>query len=166
MIEDTNKIANEMFTSNSEMLYCEAYSEIFTSNRLHTLLFQRIRKKSGSSSPKIEITEPSKMSKFTFLNVFDSHKPEEVEKLDRLFQDCKGSLPSRRQLSAIAQSIGIQQSKIKKWFDKRNQEQQGNVECENSTLKIEENECFWNEINEKLDHIDDQILEIKINIRE
>lgn len=144
-----------------------------TSNRNHTLLFQSrriIKTNSGSSN----IVEPSndqnkpEMSKLTFLNVFDNHRPEEIEKLDRLWMDCKGTLPSRRQLSAIAQSIGIQQSKIKKWFDKRKQEQTASINTSNATneesgsvINVEDDETFWKELNLKLDQIDTEINKIE-----
>ena len=100
------------------------------------------------------------MSKLTFLNVFDNHKPEEIEKLDRLFLECKGNLPSRRQLSAIAQSIGIQQSKIKKWFDKRNMEQNPKINNE-----VDDSDDFWKELDAKLDKIDNEILTIESKIK-
>lgn len=131
----------------------------FTSNRQHTLLCQSSRKiiKTGNSS---NVSEISQMSKLTFLNVFDNHKPEEIEKLDRLFLECKGNLPSRRQLSAIAQSIGIQQSKIKKWFDKRNMEQNPKINNE-----VDDSDDFWKELDAKLDKIDNEILTIESKIK-
>lgn len=158
-----------------------------TSNRQHTLLFQSSRKirttKSSESSlnynnnTRIDYntsnlndlqTRPSasnrpEMSKLTFLNIFDSHKPDEIEKLDSLYADCKGNLPSRRQLSAIAQSIGIQQSKIKKWFDKRKQEQEQEKDYNKYTQIDNENSStkFWDDLNKKLDFIDNEINEIR-----
>ena len=131
----------------------------FTSNRQHTLLCQSSRKiiKTGNSS---NVSEIPQMSKLTFLNVFDNHKPEEIEKLDRLFLECKGNLPSRRQLSAIAQSIGIQQSKIKKWFDKRNMEQNPKINNE-----VDDSDDFWKELDAKLDKIDNEILTIESKIK-
>ncbi len=92
------------------------------------------------------------MSKLTFTNVFDSHTPEEIKKLDRVYDECHGRLPSRRQLSAIAQAINVQQSKIKKWFDKRAGE-----EVKTSTANMDVNDTFWDDLNTKLDKIDDKI---------
>ncbi len=133
-----------------------------TSNRQQTLLFQSTRKISGSSTSSISEISPqvSQMSKLTFLNVFDNHKPEDIEKLDRLFLECKGNLPSRRQLSAIAQSIGIQQSKIKKWFEKRSMDQKPA-----SPYNDEESDGFWDELNAKLDQIDAEISSIESKIQ-
>ena len=159
-----------------------------TSNRQHTLLFQSSRKirtttttTSSESSINyntsknvndldLQTTKPSQreasnrpeMSKLTFINIFDSHKPDEIEKLDSLYADCKGNLPSRRQLSAIAQSIGIQQSKIKKWFEKRKQEQEQEQEnCKYS--QIDNENKFWDDLDKKLDFIDNEINEIRKN---
>lgn len=133
------------------------------SNRQHVLLLQqqhqttRSRSNSGSTS----FPSTAEMSKLTFLNVFDSHTPEEIEKLERLHAECKGQLPSRRQLSAIAQSIGIQQSKIKKWFEKQETEasKQNQIYYHND----ESFNNFWNELNKKLDSIDNEIEKIKSN---
>ena len=146
---DLSKITFKAEDGDDFMIY-ELENVKFTSNRQHTLLCQSSRKmiKNGNSA---NLTQ---MSKLTFLNVFDNHKPEDIEKLDRLFLECKGNLPSRRQLSAIAQSIGIQQSKIKKWFDKRNLEQNPVINHPNDP---DESDGFWNEINSKLDQIDDEI---------
>ena len=133
------------------------------SNRPHALLFQsrRIQRSSGPAQSNDPANKPE-MSKLTFLNVFDNHKPEDIEKLDRLYLDFKGQLPSRRQLSAIAQSIGIQQSKIKKWFVKRK------FEIEGKAVKYddeEESDQFWNELNLKLDQIDQEIQDIEENLK-
>lgn len=139
----------------------------FTSNRQHTLLYQSRRIIKTSTASSISTSAGPEMSKLTFLNVFDNHRPEEIDKLDRLWIDCKGHLPSRRQLSAIAQSIGIQQSKIKKWFEKRKQEQQNNNNgmtseiMEADFVNEEEEQQFWNEINAKLDKIDNEIYKIE-----
>lgn len=164
---DLSRIAFVEITEESTIEY---EGEAFTSNRVHSPLNQNSQRnnKSGHVNS-LNIEEATtwnrpEMSKLTFLNVFDSHKPEEIEKLDRLFHDCKGCLPSRRQLSAIAQSIGIQQSKIKKWFDKRNQEQQGHLQGQTVQHEHDESDIFWNELNAKLDQIDDQILEIEIGM--
>lgn len=175
---DLNKIT---FIDFSEI---EIEENFFTSsNRQYTLLFQSSRKlrtsasSSSSGSNKNIISDVSKatefeihqsqeqetstssnrpeMSKLTFLNIFDNHKPDEIEKLDRLYLDCKGNLPSRRQLSAIAQSIGIQQSKIKKWFEKRKQENYNLSQTENET------DTFWDDLNKKLNFIDKEINEIQ-----
>lgn len=157
---DSSKITFKSESGDDLMIY-ELENVKFTSNRQHTLLFQSTRKfvstgtGSGNSS---NIPENSQMSKLTFLNVFDNHKPEDIEKLDRLFLECKGNIPSRRQLSAIAQSIGIQQSKIKKWFDKRNLEQ-------NQIIQKGESYDIWNEINDKLDKIDNEISSIESRIK-
>lgn len=91
----------------------------------------------------------SQMSKLTFTNVFDHHTPEEMEKLDRVYAECHGKIPSRRQLSAIAQAINIQQSKIKKWFEKRAAEQEASHERGNDN--------FWSDLNKKMDEIDHEI---------
>lgn len=141
---------------NDEVMIYEFENVKITSNRQHTLLYQSARKfvSSGNSG---NISEAPQMSKLTFLNVFDSHKPEEIEKLDRLFLECKGTLPSRRQLSAIAQSIGIQQSKIKKWFDKRNMEQNPVIIEHRNVPSSDESDEIWNELNAKLDQIDNEI---------
>ena len=104
------------------------------------------------------------MSKLTFLNVFDNHKPEDIEKLDRLYYDFKGQLPSRRQLSAIAQSIGIQQSKIKKWFDKRNYEIDGGKNVVEEDLNSA-NDQFWDELDLKLNRIDQKIHFMEENLK-
>lgn len=146
-----------------ELTICELGNVTkITSNRQHTLLFQSSRKIGGSSSSTISEAPPqvSQMSKLTFLNVFDNHKPEDIEKLDRLFLECKGNLPSRRQLSAIAQSIGIQQSKIKKWFEKRAMDQKPT-----SPRDEEESDDFWDELNAKLDQIDSEIYLIESKIQ-
>ena len=134
----------------------------YTSHRIHTLLRQSdYRFSKNSRSGGIEIKP--EISKLTFLNVFDNHSPEEIEKLDRLFDDCKGALPSRRQLSAIAQSIGIQQSKIKKWFEKRIKESQKNQSpIPNDST---DDSLFWDEIWAKLDKIDDEISLIEANLK-
>lgn len=155
---DSSKITFKAESGDDLMIY-ELENVKFTSNRQHTLLYQSRRKiiNTGSSS---NLSEIPQMSKLTFLNVFDNHKPKDIEKLDRLFSDCKGNLPSRRQLSAIAQSIGIQQSKIKKWFDKRNLEQNPPP----VTAIDEESDDFWNEINAKLDQIDNDIHSIESKI--
>ena len=139
------------------------------SNRQHTLLFQsrRIQRSSGPTHQNDPVNRPE-MSKLTFLNVFDNHKPEDIEKLDRLYFDFKGQLPSRRQLSAIAQSIGIQQSKIKKWFEKRNYGIEGGG---GKPVKYEDdrnsnsNEQFWNDLNLKLNQIDQEIIFIEENLK-
>lgn len=154
---DLNKITFKAEGDDDLMIY-ELENIKFTSNRQHTLLCQSSRKiiKSGNSS------NLSQMSKLTFLNVFDNHKPEDIEKLDRLYSECKGNLPSRRQLSAIAQSIGIQQSKIKKWFDKRNLEQNPLINDPNDP---DESDDFWYEINSKLDQIDKEIHSIESKMK-
>lgn len=155
---DLSKITFIAENGDDLMIY-ELENVKFTSNRQHTLLYQSRRKiiNTGSSS---NISEIPQMSKLTFLNVFDNHKPEDIEKLDRLYSDCKGNLPSRRQLSAIAQSIGIQQSKIKKWFDKRN------LEHNPPPFTVaKESDDFWDDINAKLDQIDDEIHSIESKIQ-
>lgn len=145
------------------------------SNRQHTLLFQsrRIQRTSGPTVPIQKDTTTShvmipanrpEMSKLTFLNVFDNHKPEDIEKLDRLYYDFKGQLPSRRQLSAIAQSIGIQQSKIKKWFDKRNYEIDGGKNVVEEDLNSA-NDQFWDELDLKLNRIDQKIHFMEENLK-
>jgi hypothetical protein len=89
------------------------------------------------------------MSKLTFLNVFDSHGPEEVKKLERVYAESHGKLPSRRQLSAIAQAINVQQSKIKKWFDRK--------AAEEAKPAVLVNDTFWADLNAKMNEIDDKI---------
>ena len=119
--------------------------EIDSLNILHskrvTLLLQA-HKSTGSG------LGGAQMSKLTFTNVFDNHSPEEIKKLERVYVDCHGRLPSRRQLSAIAQAINVQQSKIKKWFEKRAGE-------EAKTLGGED--TFWSDLNAKMNEIDDKI---------
>ena len=119
-------------------------------SRRVTLLFQAHKSSGvaglgGSAGPQ--------MSKLTFTNVFDSHTPEEIQKLDRVYAECHGKLPSRRQLSAIAQAINVQQSKIKKWFDKR----AGEAEKEQNRAEIDGSDTFWTDLNAKMDEIDDRI---------
>ena len=60
-----------------------------------------------------------------FLNVFSSFSAEEDEKLARLWAECHGALPSRRQLSEIARALGVAQNRIRKYFERRQQEQCG-----------------------------------------
>lgn len=135
------------------------------SNRVHTLLYQsrRIQRASGLAHHNDSAHRPE-MSKFTFMNVFDNHKPEDIEKLDRLYFDFKGHLPSRRQLSAVAQSIGIQQSKIKKWFMKRKFEIEGKM-VNYDDNDNDEPDQFWNELNSKLNQIDREIQIIEENLQ-
>lgn len=105
-------------------------------------------------------TQSEIMSKFTFSNVFDNHTPKDIEKLDSLFNDCQGTLPSRRQLSAIAQSIGIQQSKIRKWFEKRSKEQEdqrNDPEEQRQQEHEQSSKDFWDKIDKKMDKIDEEI---------
>lgn len=113
-------------------------------SRRVTLLFQA-HKTSGSG------LGGGQMSKLTFTNVFDSHSPEDIRKLDRVYAECHGKLPSRRQLSAIAQAINVQQSKIKKWFDKRAAEEV------KAASEAEGKDDFWVALNAKVDEIDDKI---------
>lgn len=139
---------------------------IYSSHRIHTLLRQsdnRFSSNLRSGASRIEIKP--EISKLTFLNVFDNHRPEEIEKLDRLFEDCKGILPSRRQLSAIAQSIGIQQSKIKKWFEKRIRDAQKAEPPVIIPSDSTGDSLFWEELWAKLDKIDDEISLIEANAK-
>lgn len=122
--------------------------EIHT-RRVTILLQARLSSSTGGGSGGGGHNASSQMSKLTFTNVFDHHTPEEMEKLDRVYAECHGKIPSRRQLSAIAQAINIQQSKIKKWFEKRAAE--GNASIDR------ENDHFWSDLNKKMDEIDDEI---------
>lgn len=95
------------------------------------------------------------MSKLTFTNVFDSHGPEDIKKLERVYAECHGRLPSRRQLSAIAQAINIQQSKIKKWFEKRAAEES------RKNGGAAGKDTFWADLNVKMKDIDDRIQDLR-----
>lgn len=164
MKADLSKVAfiNYEIESVDELIFLPSNTN--GSSRQHTLLHQsrRIQRTTSVGLSSSSSSDKAEFSKLTFLNVFDSHKPEDIEKLDRLYLDFKGQLPSRRQLAAIAQSIGIQQSKIKKWFEKRN------FESDNISFKIEEddkNDQFWMELDSKLEKIDNEIEFIQNNFK-
>lgn len=118
-------------------------------------------------------TEPTEMAKLTFLSVFERQSPEEMKKLDKVYAECRGNLPSRRQLSAIARSIGVQQSKIRKWFSKRTLETQQASSMETLSPQSHpssadananadaERDVFWTELGQKQDRLDQSIAQMQ-----
>lgn len=73
-----------------------------------------IRPSSTLSSPISK--RPNGMNAFIFPKLFHSFLPEEARRLQLIYSQLGGELPSKRGLKALSNECGIAQTKIRKWF--------------------------------------------------
>jgi hypothetical protein len=150
-------------------------------SRCVTLLFQSLSKTSRSCAtnsndtlavktptwPPAQPTGAPEICQFKLMNVFPSYTAEESEKLKRLFGECHGVLPSRRQLSAIAQAMGIAQGRIRKFFQREaNTFQHDGFPAHSKPMLVDgcadqEDTEFWQEVACQLDCIDETVIAIQ-----